>query len=93
VLLALLLALSRSGAAGDAPPAAPEGVVDFVRDVQPIFEANCWKCHGAEKQKGGYRLDVKQSAFTGGDHSAPKIVPGKSAESPLLKYVSGKTRR
>ena len=34
--------------------------VDFVRDVQPIFEAKCLKCHGAEKQKSGYRLDVKQ---------------------------------
>ncbi len=69
--------------------ATPAGAVDFVRDVQPVFEAKCIKCHGAEKQKSGYRLDVKQVALTGGDEHAPNIVPGKSAESPLVKFVSG----
>lgn len=63
--------------------------VDFVRDVQPIFEAKCIKCHGAEKQKSGYRLDIKQAALTGGDEHAPNIVPGKSRESPLIKFVAG----
>lgn len=62
--------------------------VDFVRDVQPIFEAKCVQCHGAEKQKSGYRLDVKQIALTGGDEHAPNIIPGRSAESPLVKFVS-----
>ena len=23
--------------------------IDFVRDVQPIFKANCDKCHGAQR--------------------------------------------
>ena len=63
--------------------------VDFVRDIAPIFEAKCLKCHGAEKQKSGYRLDVKSIALTGGDEHAPNIVPGKSAESPLVKFVTG----
>src|SRR6478736_3362526 len=63
--------------------------VSFEHDVKPIFEAKCIKCHGAEKQKSGYRLDVKQVALTGGDEHAPNIVPGKAAESPLLKFVAG----
>ena len=63
--------------------------VDFVRDVQPIFEAKCVKCHGGEKQKGGYRLDVKRIALTGGDNHAPNIVAGKAGESTLVKFVSG----
>jgi mono/diheme cytochrome c family protein len=63
--------------------------VDFVREVQPIFEAKCIKCHGAEKQKSGYRLDVKEVALRGGDEHAPNIVPGKSAESPLIKFAAG----
>jgi len=62
--------------------------VDFVRDIRPIFEAKCIKCHGAEKQKSGYRLDVKSSALTGGDEHAPNILPGKSAASPLLKFIT-----
>jgi hypothetical protein len=62
--------------------------VDFVREVQPILEKNCYKCHGPEKQKGGLRLDVKAAAFKGGDEHGAAIVPGKSAESPLIKFVT-----
>jgi mono/diheme cytochrome c family protein len=69
------------------PPAAR--TVDFVQDIQPIFEARCAKCHGAEKQKGGYRLDDKKIALTGGDEHAPNIHPGRSAESPLIHFVAG----
>ena len=63
--------------------------VDFVRDVRPIFEKNCYECHGAEKQKNDYRLDIKTVALTGGQDHAPNIIAGKSAESPLFRFVSG----
>ena len=63
--------------------------VDFVRDVRPIFEEHCYKCHGGEKQKNGFRLDVKHGAFHSGDEHAPNIVAGRSAESPLFRFVSG----
>ncbi len=68
---------------------APAGVtVDFARDIKPIFADNCVKCHGAEKQKGGLRLDNKASAFQGGDEGKV-LVAGKSAESPLVHLVAG----
>ncbi len=67
-------------------PALP---VDFVREVRPIFERHCYECHGAHKQKSGLRLDVKQAAMHGGEEHAPAILPGKSAESPLFRFVSG----
>jgi cytochrome c553 len=70
------------------PPPAP-GTIDFVKDIQPIFEAHCLKCHGPEKQKGGYRLDDQKVALTGGDDHAPNIHAGKSAESPLIRFVAG----
>ena len=63
--------------------------VDFVRDVQPIFKKHCYSCHGAEKQKSGLRLDVKAAALHGGTEYAPNIIPGKSKESTLIKYVLG----
>ena len=69
-------------------PAPAKRTVGFVKDIQPLFEAKCVKCHGPEKQKGGYRLDMKRSALTGGDEHAPNIVPGKSEESPLIKFVA-----
>jgi mono/diheme cytochrome c family protein len=68
------------------PPAATR-TVDFVKDVQPIFEANCWKCHGPQKSEGGLRLDQRAAALKGGDHEND-IVPGKSAESVLIHAVA-----
>ena len=68
--------------------AADPKPVDFVRDVRPILQRACQRCHGAEKQKGEYRLDVRQSALHGGESYAPNIVPGKAADSPLIKFVS-----
>ncbi len=62
--------------------------VDFARDVQPILARACQKCHGAEKRRGGLRLDERESAFAGGDSGEPAIRAGKVDESPLLKRVS-----
>ncbi|MES2598259.1 MAG: DUF1553 domain-containing protein [Verrucomicrobiota bacterium] len=69
---------------------SPAFAVDFVREVRPIFEKHCCECHGAEKQKNDYRLDIKSVALTGGEDHAPNIVPGKSAESPLFSFISGR---
>ncbi|MEZ0258094.1 MAG: DUF1553 domain-containing protein [Chthoniobacter sp.] len=70
------------------PPVA-DRPVDFAQDVQPLLQKYCSKCHGPEKQKGGYRVDVRESALKGGDEHAPNIVPGKSAQSPLIQFVAG----
>ena len=55
---------------------------DFARDIQPVFEKNCYACHGEKLQSAGLRLDRKQSALT-------KITPGKAAESELYKRIAG----
>ncbi len=67
---------------------AARAAADFDRDVKPIFARACLPCHGPDKQRSGFRLDRKADAFKGGDFGKA-IVPGKSAESPLLRYVSG----
>ncbi|HWE37706.1 MAG TPA: PSD1 and planctomycete cytochrome C domain-containing protein [Isosphaeraceae bacterium] len=64
--------------------------VDFVRDVRPILETHCHRCHGPAKQKSGLRLDARAGALKGGDAFGPSIVSGKAAESPLIQLVSGK---
>jgi mono/diheme cytochrome c family protein len=81
-LLPLLLVLL-----GAAPQEAP-APVDFEKDIRPVFQRACISCHGTEKQKSGYRLDLKASALGRGEIGRP-ILPGKAAESPLLRYVSG----
>ena len=88
--LAVLLLLSQAAAADQPllPPAALREI-DFVRDIQPIFRARCHACHDAGKQRGGLRLDQKSAALKGGEDYSPAIVPGKSADSPLVRFVAG----
>ena len=69
------------------PPAA-DRKVDYIKDIQPIFEENCYKCHGKEKQESAFRLDEKSEALKGGDHG-PDIVPGKGQESLLIHALTG----
>ncbi len=85
---ATILAISLGLTAEDKLPAPVTRKIDFVKDVQPIFRAKCDSCHGAKKQESAYRLDHKPSALRGGD-IGPAIVPGKSGESPLIRYVAG----
>ncbi|MFM8497580.1 MAG: PSD1 and planctomycete cytochrome C domain-containing protein [Planctomycetia bacterium] len=87
---AWLMALAAAAAYGMpvATPAADRSI-DFARDVLPIFREHCFRCHGPEKQKSGYRLDVWQIALTGGDGYAPNIVPGNADASPLVAFIDG----
>ena len=69
------------------PPAAAQSV-DFTRDIQPLLAGKCFSCHGPEKQRADLRLDRRDAAFRGGE-SGVVIVPGKSAESMLVRLVGG----
>jgi hypothetical protein len=80
--------IPRASHAADLPPPAAHAV-DFVKDIQPILSRVCLKCHGPEKQKNAFRVDVKSVAMKGGDTYGVAIKPGKSAESPLIRYVAG----
>ena len=57
--------------------------VDFVRDIQPIFQSSCYGCHGPSKQMAGLRLDSKKIAL------AKVIVAGNASESALYQRVAG----
>jgi ankyrin repeat protein len=60
--------------------------IDFEKHVQPLLSEKCHSCHGAEVQQAGLRLDNRQTALRGGDYG-PVIIPGKSAESKLIRRV------
>jgi hypothetical protein len=63
--------------------------IDFEKHVRPILSRHCLKCHGKKEQESGLRLDRRSALLRGGDIGEPAIVPGKSAESFLIKVVSG----
>src|SRR5438552_2704572 len=71
------------------PPQSAAGqTVDYLRDVQPIFEQACYQCHGPKKTMGQLRLDERKLALKGGI-SGPAIIPGKSRESRLVQRIIG----
>lgn len=70
-------------------PPAVSRTVDFTREIRPLFESKCYSCHGPAKQRGDFRLDRKAAALKGGDSHAPDIVPGRSADSPLIQFIAG----
>ncbi|HZU25752.1 MAG TPA: c-type cytochrome domain-containing protein, partial [Bryobacteraceae bacterium] len=67
------------GAPGLPAAAAP---VDFARDVQPIFAANCYACHKGPNAPAGLHLDQRATAMK-------EISPGNSAGSRIIHRVLG----
>ena len=62
--------------------ARADDAVDFEKQIKPILETSCVRCHGPEHPKAGLRLDNSADAMKGGDDGVV-IVPGNSAKSPL----------
>ncbi|MFO1500761.1 MAG: c-type cytochrome domain-containing protein [Verrucomicrobiota bacterium] len=65
------------------PPAAKRKGVTYAKDIRPLFEASCFRCHGENQQKGGLRLDSLESILEGGK-DGKVVVTGKSAQSAVV---------
>ena len=67
----------------------PRPPIDFNQDVRPILSANCFFCHGPDRnhREGGLRLDDRNSAFGAGDSGETAIVPGKPQESEVMRRI------
>jgi len=60
--------------------------VDFKKEIAPVLEASCVKCHNPEKKKGKLDMTTKDAFMKGGGDG--KIVePGKADESSLIKSI------
>lgn len=79
---AICSGLAAAAAVTQWSPFARAAAVDFTKEVKPILELYCVKCHGVERPKGGLRLDTRDGVIKGGD-TATALVPGKSASSPI----------
>jgi mono/diheme cytochrome c family protein len=67
--------------------------VDFKRDIQPVLNQSCVKCHREDPKNprgpaAKLRLDDKAAAMKGGK-SGVAIVPGKADESLFYKLLAG----
>jgi hypothetical protein len=83
---ALLLAATLFGAAAP-PPGTPDDLEFFESRIRPVLAQECYACHAvATRKKGGLALDSRAGLLKGGG-SGPAVVPGKPAESLLLRTI------
>lgn len=66
-------------------------VINFQRDIWPIFEASCLNFHEPKKARSNFRVDRRENFFVEAD-TKPLIVPGNSEKSRLIDILSGNVR-
>lgn len=80
--LVILGMVARGALADDTPGLA----LDFERDILPIFEEKCIRCHGVKKKGGKLDMRTLDALFTGGD-SGPAIKQGNAPKSLLIELI------
>jgi cytochrome c len=73
----------RVNAGSDDEAARPEF---YTTKVQPIFQENCYRCHGGMNRRGGLSLATQAGVMKGGKDGAV-VVPGDPAASLLVKLI------
>ena len=70
------------------PPDSTQQGVTYEKDIKPIFDASCIKCHGNVRKVGGkLRLDSLAGVMRGGE-DGKVIEPGNSAKSMLVQNIA-----
>ena len=72
-------------AAQDATP-APNTPEFYTQRVLPIFESNCYHCHGGMSNRGGLNMSSRAGMLKGG-HGGAAIVPGNAQQSLLIQLI------
>jgi hypothetical protein len=70
-------------------PAQDAGTELFEKKIRPVLAAKCYACHSSKMKApmGGLVIDTKAGLRKGGA-SGPALVPGKPAESRLIKALA-----
>src|SRR5207249_5941497 len=55
----------------------------YTKDIKPILQASCLRCHGQQRPKGDLRLDNLEGVLQGGK-DGKVVVTGDSKHSPLV---------
>ncbi len=83
----LLIQTGQKLAAPASPAPDPAANVAFYTGhVQPILQANCYRCHAGLNHRGGLVLDSRAGMEKGG-HDGPVIVAGHPEQSLLVKLI------
>lgn len=92
IVAGALLAVSVTAADPDVSklpaPAAKAGVT-YDKDIKPLVEASCLKCHSGDRPKAKYSMESLENIIKGGSSKEAAVVAGKSDKSPLVWYIAG----
>jgi hypothetical protein len=58
-----------------------------VKDIKPIFDARCIKCHGVERVKEGLDLQTYENIMAG-SRNGSVVEPGNAAGSYLVELIT-----
>jgi hypothetical protein len=72
---------------GKLPPPAKTTGVTYAKDIRPMFESSCFRCHTGDRPKAGLRLDSLDSVLKGSKEGRV-IIPGESEHSALVIAVA-----
>ena len=62
--------------------------VSFAREIAPIFVKNCTGCHGTDQPRNDFSVNTITRLLQGGMSGEP-VLPGKPAESLLVRKLKG----
>ncbi len=69
------------------PPASNQTGVTYEKDIKPIFDKSCIRCHGEKKPKGKLMLTTLEGIMKGGE-DGKVVIPGNSAKSQIVLSVA-----
>ena len=63
--------------------------ITFTKDIVPLLEHHCLKCHGGQDAEAGLDLSTHAGILKGGDYAGPAVVPGAPDSSPMVLHIRG----
>jgi hypothetical protein len=69
------------------PPPADKKDLTYAKDIRPLFEASCFRCHGDQRPKAGLRLNSLEGVLKGSE-DGKVVLPENSKGSPLVVAVA-----
>ncbi len=65
----------------------PASAEFYTTNVEPIFKANCYRCHGGgQNHRGGLKMDTRANLMRGG-HDGAVLTPGHPEQSLLIALI------
>ena len=88
VLLATLPVVAADVDTSKLPAAATTTGLTYAKDISPIVEKSCLKCHSGNRPKSKYSMEELASIIKGGSSEEVSIIAGKSDKSPFVWYIA-----